>query len=93
MHVIIVDMITISIETWNSRRMVKSGMDNGTPASIVRVTTVFLNANNINVTDVPSKSPDLNLIENILDELNHRVRRTVEVRQTITQLRAKIVVV
>ena len=32
----------------------------------------------------------INIIENILDELNHRVRRTEAIPKTLNQLRAKI---
>ena len=32
----------------------------------------------------------INIIKNILDELNHRVRRTVAIPKTLSQLRAKI---
>ena len=54
-----------------------------------RATTTYLNANNENIFDFPSKSPDLNTIENIWDKLNHRVGRTVAITATLNQLRAK----
>ena len=42
---------------------------------LARATTGYLNANNVKVIDFSPKSPDLNIIENILDELNRHVRR------------------
>ena len=38
----------------------------------------------------PTKSTDLNTIENIWDELNRRVRKTGAIPTTLNQLRAKI---
>ena len=38
-----------------------------------RVTTADLDANYVTVLDIPPKSADLNIIENILDELNRCV--------------------
>ena len=50
-------------------------------------TTAYLNANNINVVDSPPpKSPELNIIENIWDKLNRRVRRTGAILTTLNQL-------
>ena len=57
---------------------------------LARATTTNLNANNENVVDFPPKSPDLNIIENIWDELIRRVRRTGAIPTTLNQLRAKI---
>ena len=39
---------------------------------------------------LPPQSPDLNIIENIWDELNRRVRRTGSIPTIPNQLRAKI---
>ena len=55
-----------------------------------RATTAYLNANNVNVVEFLPKSPDLNIIEHISDELNHRARRTGPIPTTLNQLRAKI---
>ena len=57
---------------------------------LARTTTTYLNADNENVVDFPPKSPDLNIIENIWDELNRRVRRAGAISTTLNQLRAKI---
>ena len=58
----------------NHRRM--QLLHDGAPAYLARTTTAYLNANNVNVGDPPNpKSSDLNIIENIWDELNRRVRR------------------
>ena len=65
-------------------------LHDGAPAHRARVTTAYLNANNVNVVDFPPKSPDLNIIENIWDELNRRVKSTGAIRTTLNQLRAKI---
>ena len=42
----------------------------GAPSHRARATTAYLNADNVNVVDFPPKSPDLSIIESILDELN-----------------------
>ena len=52
--------------------------------------TAYLNANKVNVVNFLPKSPDLYIIENIWDELNHRVRRTEAIPTTLNKLRAKI---
>ena len=46
--------------------------------------------NNVNVVKFQPKSPDLNIIESIWDELNRRVRRTEAIPTTLNQLRAKV---
>ena len=62
----------------------------GAPAHCARATTAYLNANNVNGADFPSKSPDLNTFENIWDELNRHVRKTGDIPTTLNQLKAKI---
>ena len=65
-------------------------LHDGSPAHWARATTAYLNANKVNAVDFPPKSPDLNIIENIWDELSCRVRRTGSIPITLNQLRAKI---
>ena len=66
-------------------------LHDGAPAHLAGATTAYLNANNVNVVDSPPpKSPDFNIIENIWDELNRRVRRTEAILITLNQLRAKV---
>ena len=60
------------------------------PAHCARAIIAYLNANNVNVVHFPSKSPDLNIYENIWDELNRRVRRTGAILTSLNQLRANI---
>ena len=62
----------------------------GIPAHRARATTAYLNANKLSAVDFLPKSPDLNIIENIWDELNCCVRRTWAIPITLIQLRANI---
>ena len=64
-------------------------LHDGAPAHRARATTTYLNAKNVNVVDFPPKSPDLNVIENIWDEINCHVKRTGAFNTTLNQLRAK----
>ena len=66
-------------------------LHDGTPAHWARAITAYLNANNVNAVDFSRKSPDLNIIENIWDELNRRVKRTGAIPTTLNQLRAKFI--
>ena len=65
-------------------------LHDGAPVHLARASTAYLNTTNINVVDFPFKSPDLNIIEIIWDELNHSVRRTGAIPTTLNQLRANI---
>ena len=56
------------------------------PAHCARATTAYLNVNNVNVVDFLSKSPDLNIFENIWDELNRCVSRTEAITTTHNEM-------
>ena len=53
------------------------------PAHLARASTTYLKANTENVVVFSPKSQDLNIIENIWDELNRRVRRTGAIPTTL----------
>ena len=64
--------------------------DNATSHS-ARLTTNFLQANGVNVLPWPSRSPDLNCIEHLWDELGKRVRTRVHQPQTLNELERALV--
>ena len=59
--------------------------DNARPHT-ARFIQDFLRQQGINVLPWPSKSPDLNVIEHLWDELGRRVRRRQNVPQNVRQL-------
>lgn len=61
------------------------------PAHRARITTQFLQANQINVLDWPPLSPDMSPIEHVWDELGRRVYARNPPPQTIQQLQQALI--
>lgn len=64
--------------------------DNAT-SHTARVTTAFLNANNVNVMPWPAKSPDINPIEHLWDALDRRVRKRQNQPRNLRELQNALV--
>lgn len=65
-------------------------LQDGAPSHTARATIDYLRLNNVRLMEIPAKSPDVNIIENVWDELNRRVRRNGRMPVTMAELRAKI---
>ena len=61
-------------------------LHDGAPTHRARAPTAYLNAINVNVVNLLPKSPDLNIIEIIWDELNRSVMKTGAIPTTLNQL-------
>ena len=72
----------------NDNNLTMFMQDNARPHT-ARVTTAFLNDNNIDVLPWPAQSPDMNPIEHVWDHIGRQVYRTTTTRQQLRQASTK----